>query len=328
MSRVRRTKALPIKFAAVAAASALALTACSSDSGSGASDQGDSVAAANDLSGISVTVGSKDFDEGLVLGELLVQAFGAAGAEVGNQVGLGGTSVARTALLAGEIDVYPEYNGTGWAVHLEQEDPSFDSEQLSANVKELDLERNGIVWIGRSPFNNTYGFVSSPEVTEANGGPFTTQTFMEYVRDNPDALVCMETEYPDRPDGLILTETATGIDMPDSQVSILDTGVIYTETANNTCTFGEVYTTDGRIPALNLTLVEDPGINIVYNVSATMRAETYDQAPQQFDAIVDAILQPLDNEKMAELNKRVSADGEEASAVARDYLIEQGIIAG
>jgi osmoprotectant transport system substrate-binding protein len=151
---------------------------------------------------------------------------------------------------------------------------------------------------------------------------------MEYVRDNPDALVCMETEYPDRPDGLILTETATGIDMPDSQVSILDTGVIYTETANNTCTFGEVYTTDGRIPALNLTLVEDPGINIVYNVSATMRAETYDQAPQQFDAIVDAILQPLDNEKMAELNKRVSADGEEASAVARDYLIEQGIIAG
>jgi osmoprotectant transport system substrate-binding protein len=77
-----------------------------------------------------------------------------------------------------------------------------------------------------------------------------------------------------------------------------------------------------------LTLVEDPGINIVYNVSATMRAETYDQAPQQFDAIVDAILQPLDNEKMAELNKRVSADGEEASAVARDYLIEQGIIAG
>ena len=328
MSRARKITAIPIKFAVIAAASALVLTACSEDSGSSATDQGDSVAAANDLGGISVTVGSKDFDEGLVLGEMLVQAFGAAGADVGNQVGLGGTSVARTALTAGEIDVYPEYNGTGWAVHLEQEDPSFDSEELSANVRELDLERNGIVWIGRSPFNNTYGFVSSPEVTEANGGPFTTQTFMEYVRDNPDALVCMETEYPDRPDGLILTETATGIDMPDGQVSILDTGVIYTETANNVCTFGEVYTTDGRIPALNLTLVEDPGINIVYNVSATMRADTYNQAPEQFDAIVDAILQPLDNEKMAELNKRVSADGEEPSAVAKDYLIDQGIIAG
>ncbi len=316
------------KFAVLGAASALVLTACSSDTESSGTDQGDSVAAQNSLSGISVTVGSKDFDEALVLGEMLVQAFQAAGADVGNQVGLGGTSVARTALTSGEIDVYPEYNGTGWAVHLEQEDPSFDSEVLTANVKEMDLEKNGIVWIGRSPFNNTYGFVSSPEATEANGGPFTTQTFMEYVRDNPDALVCMETEYPDRPDGLILTEEATGIEMPDSQVSILDTGVIYTETANNVCTFGEVYTTDGRIPALDLTLVVDPGINIVYNVSATMRAETYDQAPDQFENIVAAILQPLDNDVMAELNKRVSADGEEASVVAKEFLVQNGIIAG
>ncbi len=316
------------KLAVVMAAGALALTACSSDSGSSASDQGDTVAGANDLGGISVTVGSKDFDEQLLLGEILVQAFGAAGAEVSNQVDLGGTSVARSALTSGEIDVYPEYNGTGWATHLEQEDPSFDSEELTANVKAMDFEKNGIVWIGRSPFNNTYGFVSSPEATEANGGPFTTQTFMEYVRDNPDSVVCMESEYPDRPDGLILTETATGIELPDAQYSIFDAGVIYTETANNNCTFGEVYTTDGRITALGFSLVQDPGINIVYNVSATMRAETYDQAPDQFEAIVAAILQPLNNEKMAELNKRVSADGEEPSVVANDYLVEQGIIAG
>jgi len=316
------------KFAVLAAASAMVLTACSSDSDAGGADQGDTIAAQNSLSGVSLTVGSKDFDEALVLGEMLVQAFGPAGADVGNQVGLGGTSVARTALTSGEIDVYPEYNGTGWAVHLEQEDPSFDSAELTANVKEMDFDKNNIVWIGRSPFNNTYGFVSSPEVTEANGGAFTTQTFMEYVRDNPDATVCMETEYPDRPDGLILTEEATGIQMPDGQVSILDTGVIYTETANNNCTFGEVYTTDGRIPALSLTLVEDPGVNIVYNVSASMRGETYDQAPDQFEAIVAAILQPLDNDTMAELNKRVSADGEEASAVANDFLVSNGIIAG
>jgi osmoprotectant transport system substrate-binding protein len=321
-------KSFSRKLAVAVAAGALALTACSSDAGSGASEQGDSVAGANDLEGVSVTVGSKDFDEQLLLGEILVQAFGAAGAEVTNQVNLGGTSIARTALTSGEIDVYPEYNGTGWAVHLEQEDPSFDSVELTANVKEMDLDKNQIVWIGRSPFNNTYGFVSSPETTEANGGPFTTQTFMEYVRDNPEAVVCMESEFPDRPDGLILTETATGIKLPDAQANILDTGVIYTETANNTCTFGEVYATDGRIPALGLTLVQDPGINIIYNVSATMRAETYDQAPDQFEAIIAAILEPLSNERMAELNKRVSADGEEASAVAADFLVTEGIIAG
>jgi osmoprotectant transport system substrate-binding protein len=321
-------KSFTKKLVVVMAASALALSACSSDSDSSGSEQGDTVAGANSLDGIPVTVGSKDFDEQLLLGQILVQAFGAAGAEITDKVNLGGTSVARAALLSGEIDVYPEYNGTGYAVHLEQENPSFDAEELTGKVKEMDLKENNIAWIGRSPFNNTYGFVSSPETTEANGGPFTTQTFMEYVRDNPDAVVCMETEFPDRPDGLILTETATGIELPEEQRNILDTGVIYTETADNNCTFGEVYTTDGRIPALGLTLVEDPGINILYNVSAAMRAETYDQAPDQFEAIVAAILAPLNNNKMAELNKRVSADGEEASAVATDFLVTEGIIAG
>ena len=97
---------------------------------------------------------------------------------------------------------------------------------------------------------------------------------MEYVRDNPDAVVCMG-EFPDRPDGLILTETHAGIELPDAQQNILDTGVIYTETANDNCDFGEIFTTDGRIPALGLTLVQDPGVNILYNISATIR-ETYD----------------------------------------------------
>jgi osmoprotectant transport system substrate-binding protein len=138
----------------------------------------------------------------------------------------------------------------------------------------------------------------------------------------------MESEFPTRPDGLILTENATGIELPAGQQTILDTGVIYTETAANNCTFGEVFTTDGRIPALNLTLVEDPGVNIVYNVSATFREETFNLAPEAFQALTDAILNPLTNERMAELNARVSAEGEEPAAVARDYLITEGIISG
>jgi osmoprotectant transport system substrate-binding protein len=311
-------------------AGALLLAACSGgdDGGGGSSPGGDAVVSQYPLDGISVSVGSKDFDEQLILGQMMVQAFAAAGASVDDRVNLGGTSVARQALEAGSIDVYMEYNGTGWTVHLGQEDPSFDSVELTNGVRELDLERNGIVWIGRSPFNNTYGFASSPAVTEANGGPFTLQTMMEYVRDNPDATVCMESEFPVRPDGLILTETATGITLPSAQERILDTGVIYTETANNNCTFGEVFTTDGRIPALNLTLVEDPGVNIVYNVSATMREEKFNEAPDSFQGIIDAILAPLTNDLMAELNAKVSAEGEEPSAVARDYLISEGIIAG
>ena len=318
---------------AVAGASAMVLAACggSSDSGDSSSSGSEGGSTATDtyrLDGINVAVGSKDFDEQLILGQMMVQSFGAAGATVDDKVNLGGTAVARSALESGEIDVYMEYNGTGWTVHLGQEDPSFDSVELTNGVAEMDLEKNNIIWIGRSPFNNTYGFASSPAATEANGGPFTLQTMMEYVRDNPDAVVCMESEFPDRPDGLILTEEATGISLPDGQAKILDTGVIYTETANNNCTFGEVFTTDGRIPALGLALVEDPGVNIVYNVSATIRKEKFDEAPESFQGIVDAILAPLSNEKMAQLNAEVSADGQEPSVVAKNYLVEQGIIAG
>ena len=195
-----------------------------------------SIIGAYDLSGIDITVGSKDFDEQLILGEMLVAAFEEAGATVDNKVNLGGTSVARAALESGDIDIYMEYNGTGWAVHLGQEDPSFDPEVLTPGVAALDLTENGIVWVGRSPFNNTYGFASSPAVTEANGGAFTLTSMMEYTQANPEAIVCMESEFPSRPDGLILTENHSGITLPDSQQRILDTGIIYTETQPITVT--------------------------------------------------------------------------------------------
>ena len=334
---MRKNKAAALL--AMGAVSALVLAGCAAaeetDTSSGSDDSGSSSDTTEeagsafsqlDLSGIEVAVGSKDFDEQLILGEMLVAAFEEAGATVDDKVNLGGTSVARSALESGEIDIYMEYNGTGWAVHLGEEDPSFDPEELTSGVRELDLERNDIVWVSRSPFNNTYGFTSSPETTEANGGAFTIQTMMEYVEANPDAVVCMESEYPDRPDGLILMETATGIELPDDQQRILDTGIIYTETAANNCDFGEVYTTDGRIPALGLTLVEDPGVHVLYNVSGTMVGETYRQAPDVFDEIITSILAPLDNERMASINARVSADGEDPETVARDYLASEGLI--
>jgi len=183
-----------------------------------------------DLSGVDITVGSKDFTEQLVLGELIAQAFQAAGANVTNQVNLGGTQVNRAALLSGDIDVYPEYNGTGWTVHLGRMDPAFDPDQLTANVAAADLEENGIRWLGRSPFNNTYGFAVNQDFVDANGAP-TLQDMADFLAANPDATVCMESEFPNRPDGLALFEQATGFRVPTFQTRILDVNLIYTETA-------------------------------------------------------------------------------------------------
>jgi len=333
---MRKNKAAALL--AMGAVSALVLAGCAAetetdtgtDTGSdnGSSDSAPaSEFAALDLSGIDIAVGSKQFPEQLILGEMLVASFEEAGANVENKVNLGGTAVSREALLAGDIDIQPDYNGTGWATHLGQDEPALgDPDELTEKVAALDLEENDIVWVGRSPFNNTYAFTSSPELTEENGGAFTLESMMQYVQDNPDAVVCMESEYPDRADGLVLLEEYSGQTIPQDQRRILDFGIIYTETAANNCDFGEVYTTDGRISALGLTLVEDPGVHYLYNISGSMVGETYRQAPDVFDEIINSMLEPLTNERMGSLEARVSVDGEEASTVARDYLRTEGLI--
>lgn len=307
---------------------AFVATSCGDDGGGGSDveasgaieEQGEA------LDGEKVTVGSKDFDENILLGKMMILALEAAGADVTDETNLGGTNVNRKALTTGDIDVYAEYNGTGWTEHLGQEDPGQDPEALYDKVAEKDLADNEIHWLGSSEFNNTYGFAVGPDLAEVEGD-FTFDSMAAYLKENPDAKVCMETEFPDRSDGLVLWETATEFEIPKDQISILDTGVIYTETATGECDFGEIFTTDGRIEGLDLTVVEDPGVMIIYNVSFTVRDEAYQTAPEAYQAISEAILAELDNEMMAELNSLVSTDGEDPEKVAEDYLKEVGLIA-
>lgn len=308
-------------LSAVALASTL-LVGCSDDSSSGGGDSG---SGDSRLDGVEITVGSKDFTENILLGEMFVQALEAEGADVTNQINLGGTNVNREALLSGEIDVYPDYNGTGWTVHLGQQDPSQDPQELFDVTSEMDLEENNIKWVGMSPFNDTYGFAANGDIASAEGG-FDFDSMAAYLEANGDAIVCMETEFPDRPDGLVLFEEATGFEIPDAQQQIMDTGLIYTETADNNCQFGEVFTTDGRISALNLELVDDQGAMILYNASYTMNNDLYSENAEVYDEVAAAIYEPLDNDKMAELNARVDMDGESADSVAEDYLTEIGLL--
>ena len=322
-----KTRSTLWRLLAVLFSLALVAAACGDDDDGGdaggdggGDDSAETIASGLDLSGQSYAVGSKDFTEQIILGEILVQALEAAGAEVDNQVNLGGTVQNRDALLAGDIDMYWEYNGTGWQVHLEQPDPSFDSEQLTADVRELDKEENGIEWIGRSPFNDTYGFATPPDV-----GPITLEEMAQMIEEDDSLTVCLESEFPTRDDGLVLFEDEYGVEVPESQIEILDTGVIYQETATGNCDFGEVFTTDGRIAGLELNLVEDPGVFILYNVSLTLPTDVYETAPEAFDALVEAILAPLDEETMTELNRRRDIEGEDAADIAADFLAENGI---
>lgn len=305
----------------IAASLSVAVAAALAGCGGGGSGGGSGSA----LDGVKLTVGSKDFTENILVGEMYVQALQNEGADVTSQTNLGGTSVARDALLNKEIDVYPEYTGTGWTVHLGNEDPSQDPAELFKVTSEQDIKDNKIAWIGQSPFNDTYGFAANGDLAKSDG-PFDFDSMAAYLKENPDTTVCMETEFPDRPDGLVLWEKETGYKIPQSQIQILDTGLIYTETSDGKCDFGEVFTTDGRIKALNLELVEDPGAMILYNLSFTWQDAVYQEHAETYKKLADEIFADLDEEKMAELNAQVDVEGMPVEQVAKKYLEDIGLL--
>lgn len=307
-----------LRTLAVLTALCLGASACGDDGGSG----GDPEA----FDGLTITVGSKNFTEQYVLSEILIQALSARGADVVDQTDTGDTPTTRAALLSGDIDTYWEYNSTGWVEHLGNSDPADDGEELTEDVAEADRSANGIEWLGRSTFNDTYGFTMSPEVAEDNQvsrfsvEKFDLEAMADYLEDNDDALVCVEPEFPDRSDGLVLFENETGYGVPESQLRVFDDAAdVYGAVANGTCDFGEVFTTDGRIDALDLQVVVDPGVFYVYNVSLNIPTSLYQQAPEAFDDLVADILGPMSQARITELNRRVS-DGEPLSTVAADYL--------
>ena len=197
-------------LAAVGAILLLFTSACSSSS-----DSDDLSADAFD--GISITVGSKNFTEQYVLSEIFIQALEARGADVTDATDTGSTPETRAALLGGDIDAYFEYNSTGWVEHLGNGDPDPDGEALTEAVAEADAG-NGIVWVGRTDFNDTYGFAITPEIRQENlasrsnnGEAFDMSAMAEYMDDNDDTVLCVEEEFPARADGLTLFEEATGV---------------------------------------------------------------------------------------------------------------------
>lgn len=301
---------------AVVTVCCLALTACGSDAES----------ATLDFSDVEITVGSKNFTEQYVLSEILIQALAANGANVTDASDTGDTPTTRAALIGGDIDAYWEYNSTGWVNHLGQSTaPVEDGEELTEAVREADAA-NGIEWIGRSSFNNTYGFAMSPDVAEENQATrysvdkFDLEAMAEYLDDEDEATVCVESDFQSRPDGLPLFEDSTEFAIPELQLLVFDDPAgVYEASAAGRCDFSEVFTTDGEIDALDLELVVDDGVFYIYNVSLNINSDLYGQAADDFDTLVGQILRPMSQSRITELNRRVS-DGTPVSVVAEEYL--------
>lgn len=308
------------------------LAAACGDALEGDSGNGDGAAVeagTESLDGAEITVGSKDFDEQLVLGYISVLLLEDAGVTVTDEVNLGGTDAARAALESGDIDHYWEYTGTAWISFFGETDPIPDRVEQYEAVRDRDADERGLYWLEPTPFNNTYGIAMSRAAHDDLGQPESITDLGEMIDSDPDAVtLCVESEFNVRDDGLPGLEAHYGFEIPSNNVTVLDTGVVYGATADrDPCNFGEVFTTDGRIVELDLVLLEDDEAFFpLYNVAPVFVSDTYEAYGATLADLYEPVAALLDDETMAGLNARVSADGERPLDVARDWLSENDFI--
>lgn len=297
----------------------LALTAACGGGGGGSSDGSEG----DELKGLTGTIGSKDFSEQYILAHITGELLNAHGADVDVNTQLVGSANVRQALENGDFIGYWEYTGTSWITYNEETTPITDPAEQFEAVKAADAEA-GIAWLDPAPFNNTYAFAIRSDkaaelgvttLSDVAALPVEEQTF------------CIESEFSTRDDGWPGLKAAYGIDVPDSNVTLLDTGVIYTATEKGEdCNFGEVFSTDGRIQALDLLVMEDDQKFFpVYQGGLTMEASLVEEYPAIADVIAE-VAPLLTTEKMQELNARADVDGEDPEDIAIDFLTEEGLI--
>ena len=322
------SKTSSTRISALLLTGALALSACGGDDtgiGAGGGGGGGEGGTDVDLSGVSLAVGSKEFTEQLVLGQITIEALRAGGALVRDETGLEGSKAARRALISGDIDMYWEYTGTAQLVFLEQS-PIADAERQYRAVSQAD-EANGIVWLEPAPANNAYGIAVRREARR----PLDVSTISDLervvARSPRDASLCAAEEFLRRPDGLPGIERTYGFDYPsDLVVRLRDEGRIYGEVERGArCTFGEVFLTDGRITANDLVVLEDDRrFSTTYNPALNVRAEVLRRYPE-LEELFEEIASRLDTATLRDLNAAVDIEGRSPDEVARSFLDANGI---
>lgn len=329
MLTVRSVHKNPLRAAglvAILAMLAVIGTGCGSPFGSGGEG---SIAEDFDLGGpqetAQLTVGSKAFTEQEVLGHITIQALEAAGADVEDRTGLGGTEAVRRALISGEIDIYWEYTGTGWLIHLAKTGTPSDNQELYEALAESDFESNSIEWLEPAPASNVYRIAVREEAYEELGVE-TISDFEQLIEESPqEATLCVGSEFRNRADALPGLEEAYGFEVPDENLVELPDSTVYGAVdSGERCNFGSVFETSGRIPALDLQLIEDDkDFFPAYNPSPTVRKEVLEKYPQLAD-IFAPISEELDTETMRQLNAAVSVEGRNPREVAEQWLRENG----
>jgi osmoprotectant transport system substrate-binding protein len=271
----------------------------------------------------TIRVGSKNFTEMYIMGELYAQLLEANGFTVERTFDLGATPVAHGAITQGDIDLYPEYSSTGLLEVLQQE-PITDAAQLIETLRSEYESQFQLTWLEPSAFNNTNTFAVTQETAGARG----LATYSDLFAQAAELRLGGPPEFPERNDTANLEQVyGTSIDSF-AEYSQLGTGALrYDALQSGDVDVIVAFGTDGRIRADELVILQDDKQAYpVYNVAPVVRQDALEQYPQLAE-ILDQLAPLLTDSAMQDLNYQVDGpDAREPADVAREFLAEQGLV--
>jgi osmoprotectant transport system substrate-binding protein len=270
-----------------------------------------------------LTIGSKNFTEQRVLGEIYAQGLRAAGYDVQTKLDLGDEHVALKALESGEIDAYPEYTGTALQSFFgKQPDELPKSPQAAFDEAKQGFAKRGIVAFPPTPFTSS----NEVAVTKETADKLGLQTISDLAEKAGELTLAGSPECRQRFDCLRGLERVYGLKFGKfMQVPIPQRHEVLT---SRKADISIVFTTDPQIQRESEVLLEDDRSMFgPQNSTLVMRKETAERAGPDLPRTLKQIQQLLTDENMQELNARVDLDGMQPAAVAKAYLTENGLLA-
>ncbi len=274
----------------------------------------------------TLVVGSKEFTEQRILGNIMIVLLEKNGFECEDKTGLGGTLVARKALENKQIDVYMEYTGTALTTFLKHKDVITDPQKCYDTVKEEDLEKNGMVWLPYMSFNNTYCLMMRQD-DSAKMGIKTLSDLSTYVKAHPKAISFgLNAEFYARPDGYRPLQKAYEFKFPRKKIVKMQSGLLYKAMKDGQIHVGLGFATDGRIKGFKFVVLEDDKKFFpVYNPAPVMKKETAEKYPE-LEGIFKKLGEKLNTEAMTNLNYQVDIEHKNVKEVATEWLKSAGLM--
>jgi osmoprotectant transport system substrate-binding protein len=260
----------------------------------------------------AVRVGSKNFTEQVLLGEIAAQSLERAGIRVERRLDLGGTFLCHQAMVAGELDLYPEYTGTAFTAILKQT-PIADPAPVRARVAEEYARRFQLDWTSPLGFDNTFALV----MRGADARRLGITTISDLAR-HPELKPGFGYEFLERADGFPGLASAYGLAFA-ARPAEMDLGLLYPALAQGKVDVAAGNATDGLIAAMGLTvLADDRHYFPPYEAAYVVRSAVWK------DARVRGALEPLSGaitaDAMRKMNAEVDRDHRQPADVAARFL--------